>query len=138
MFGNRFVFLGVCALVLLISPSTRADDEDVIKPFLGEWMTKAEDIEEGWLISKNKDGTLRVIGQYRDAKNFRILGGFEGRNVEVKDGKIHFVQVWVRKPKPNWSDNAKMTLEIEKGKLKFTWKLDNGSSGSRYLEAIRR
>jgi hypothetical protein len=137
MFRLRILLTSLCVLSLLTVRQARAADDEDIKPFLGEWKTVAEGMEEGWLVKKSKDGKLSVVGQYRDPKTFKILGAFEGKNVEFKDGKIYFTQVWIKKPKSGWGDNGKMMLEIEKGKLKFHWDV-NGSKGHRYLEAIVR
>lgn len=137
MFRSRLVPAVFCVLVLFSARSTAADDADAIKPFIGGWKAVNSGMEEGWLISKEPDGKVKIIGQYRDAKNFRILGGFVGENVEVKDGKIHATRVFVRKPNNNnLHDNLKVVIEIDGGKLRYSWNIP-GHKGSRSLDAIR-
>jgi hypothetical protein len=142
MIRNVVIVLGALALSLAPSaaPVRAADDEDGVKPFLGEWHTVADGIGEGWKISKDKKtGKLSAVGEFRDVKTLALLGGFRGKDVEYKDGKLTFIQVYVKKPRPNWEDGVKMTLEEDGEKqLKFKWETPSGKSGTRILVPFDR
>jgi hypothetical protein len=141
--SRRGTVIRCCLLLTVIVSlslhgSVRAADEDDEKKVLGLWMTDCEGMKEGWKITKNKKGEWEVLGQYIDYKTANILGAFKGKDYEFKDGKLHFTQVWIRKPKANWTDGNKMTLECQdSGKLKFSWETPTGSKGSRDVEPLK-
>jgi hypothetical protein len=122
----------------LVSRSTRAADTEITaKSFLGDWHTHSDGIGEGWRITEDKkSGKIKVIGEFRDEKTYAILGNFTGKDVDFKDGKLTFIQVYSKKPRQNWEDGVKMTIEIieEKKSMKFTWETPSGKKGTRMLE----
>jgi hypothetical protein len=137
MIRYGLLLLGILSFSFLSRPSKAADTEVSEKSFLGDWHTVADDIGEGWRITQDKKtNKLKVIGEFRDVKSYNILGSFNGKDVQYSDGKLTFIQSYIKKPKPNWEDNVKMTLEVveEKKLLKFTWETPSGKKGTRMLD----
>lgn len=102
------------------APSARAQDDDKAKAVLGQWYYEVDGMAVAWMITKGNDGAWLVRGQYITPKTRKILGGFEGKDYKFEDGKLAFTRTWLRKPKPNFQDGGKATVEsIGNGKVKL-------------------
>jgi len=133
----RFTLLTAAAFAATAaSPNpTRAADEG--KGFLGSWTAEVDNFKAVWNISQSVNGKWRVAASYYDSKG-KPHGGFEGKDYKLEGGKLTFTQVWTKKPRSTWHDNATITLTLEDADtLKEAWHAGD-HKGHRELKRVKK
>ena len=100
--------------------------------FVGTWKGKVDSFDEIWTI-KQTDGTWSVNGKYR--RNGAEAGSFVGTDIKEADGTLSFTRKYVKKPNPEWRDEATVVVKSEGENLSYTWKA-GGFEGRRALEKV--
>jgi hypothetical protein len=82
------------------------------KKFIGAFQYKIELLVATCTIS-HEDGKWAVSGVFKEKG--RNIGAFEGTDVEYQSGTLTFKQTYLVKPRPNWTDNEKITIKLAGG-----------------------
>jgi len=107
------------------------------KEFLGSWTAEVDNYKAVWVISQSVNGKWRVAASYYDSKG-KPHGGFEGKDYKFDDGKLIFTQVWTKKPRSTWTDNATITVTLEDADtLKEAWHAGD-KKGHRELKRVKK
>jgi len=100
--------------------------------FVGSFSGDVDGYKEVWAIS-NEGGRWAVKGLFY--KNDAPAGGFEGKDVTVKDGKLTFTQEYTQKPGGvTWFNGAMITVSPgANGGLSYTWSVGAVTGPARTL-----